>query len=211
MTVVITSPLSEIDAAELTWYGAEAEFALLTCMVRDNARVPEVARVLTAAEFAFHANGAIFEAIKALVKEGEIADTVTIHARLASVLQSLGGIRYLDFLTARDIDVEHILGYAASVRDHAKRREVIKLCTEMVGQAATADGHAISSSVANFAQRLTAVAPPTVRPWEKALLDWSAPELSEAPTKVDFAVDGLIQAGKVGLLSLRRAVPARHR
>lgn len=106
-------------------HNLDAEQELLGAMLINNGVVTKVSAFLKADHFYSDAHRAIFEAIRAVMAEGTIANPVTLKAYFErdALLESIGGPAYLARLAATATTVINATDYAKVIVDLAQRRE----------------------------------------------------------------------------------------
>lgn len=106
-------------------HNVDAEQELLGAMLINNGVVTKVSAFLKADHFYSDAHRAIFEAIRAVMADGTIANPVTLKAYFErdAMLESVGGTAYLARLATSATTVINATDYAKIVVDMAQRRE----------------------------------------------------------------------------------------
>lgn len=121
-------------------YSRHAEEAILGAVLID----PECYKTvpITSAEFYVERNRWIWDAIGEIVRRGEVADYVTLGAELdkSGKLGAIGGDGYILGLINQCPSALNVNGYAAVVREKAKRRRVIQIANELASGAYDLDG-----------------------------------------------------------------------
>ena len=112
----------------------EAEQSVLGCLLRDNTRMGVVSDLLDARSFYFWQHRSIWAAIEALLRDGQLADPVTVSAALTQRGQAeeVGGIGYLQALVDSVTSVAQVRRYAEVVAERYAERQFIAACSDAV-------------------------------------------------------------------------------
>lgn len=117
-------------------HNIEAEEALLGAMLLSEEAIANVLSLVTADELYRPAHKAIFEAILAVYDrgQGEQVDPLTVNDAMEGdqALASVGGPAYLVSLLSKAPVIGHAPRYAAIVREHAVRRQMIATGQELI-------------------------------------------------------------------------------
>ncbi|MFY9480109.1 MAG: DnaB-like helicase C-terminal domain-containing protein [Aquabacterium sp.] len=115
------------SASESLPWSAEAEQALLGCLLLDNSLVYRLADAdLTAEAFYNAVHGCIWSTITALIAAGKPADVITVAEALGSEVDACGGLTYLQEIVMSVASTSSVRGYAAIVVEKAQRRALIQ-------------------------------------------------------------------------------------
>lgn len=137
----------ELDVAALSVppHSEEAEQSALGALLLDNAAFEAIAGVLAAGDFYDPVHRAIYTTITRLVLASRPADVVTVY--------EAGGhdLAYLNALAQSVPSARHAAGYAQIVREHALRREAMRLAGKLREDAQAAQvpvGELVEATVA---------------------------------------------------------------
>jgi replicative DNA helicase len=138
-----------------------AEQAVLGGMLLSRHVIPDVADLLTAADFHTPAHELAYDAILTLYARGEGADAVTTAAELAKrgELARVGGAPYLHQLTGCIPTAANTTWYAQIVRDHAVRRRLIEAGTRIAQMGYETDGDDLPAIVDRAQAEVHALTP----------------------------------------------------
>ncbi len=112
----------------------EAEAALLGGLLANNKALARCEEFLRPEHFAEPLNGLIYEAICGRVRDGRVADAISLKAQFehAPEFEAVGGVGYLAGLLASMVGITVVGDYARVVRDQWVLRELISACGEAV-------------------------------------------------------------------------------
>ncbi len=120
-----------IDRESRPW-SAEAEQAVLGCLLLDNSLLYRLADAdLTAEAFYNAVHGRIWSTTTALISAGKPADVITVAEALGDEADSCGGLAYLHELSQSVASTSSVRGYAAIVVEKAQRRALIRAGDEV--------------------------------------------------------------------------------
>ena len=136
----MNAPPPDYDGAVSTLrvppHSIEAEQAVLGGLLLDNAGWDRAADVLADSDFYSFQHRLVYGAIGHLVNANRQADVITVGMRLQDIgkLDEVGGMGYLNQLTASTPSAHGIRSYALIVREKAMRRKVISLVDDVVSK-----------------------------------------------------------------------------
>jgi len=115
----------------------EAEQALLGAMLIDNSAYDQVSTFLEPDHFYLPVHGRIYEAARALISRGQIANPVTLKAYFESdeSLADIGGAHYLARLAGAAVSIINTEDYGRVIRDLSVRRSLIHIGEDVVNTA----------------------------------------------------------------------------
>src|SRR5262245_39188473 len=115
----------------------EAERAVLGAMLRTNAIIGDVLRLITAQSFYVDAHQRVFNAIRSLYESGKPADTVTLANVLCASkeLDDVGSYAYLADLWDAAPSAANAEHYARIVFEQSIRRDLARAGTEIASDA----------------------------------------------------------------------------
>lgn len=120
---------------------AFAEDAVIGGLLLDNARLHDVAPLLSVDHFTDAGRRAMYAAIRDRVLAGEDADTVTVGELLPDLFD-----RLLE-LANNTPGSSAVLTYASIVRDNWRRREAVKVGTSLISAARNGEDGAVDSAI----------------------------------------------------------------
>ena len=190
--------LREVDAVSDTpaeAHSVEAEQSVLGGVLLDNSAWP-AASGLMQSDFHSRDHGLIFAAISALIARGEVADIITVadHLRALGRAEQCGGMPYLNSLAQSVPSASGVRAYAGIVIDRAVARSTAAALLAPMGRT-------VEQIMECGLRRLAATSAPAVPEWVSNLHSWTPPtDLMTREATIEWAITGLIQAGKVGAL-----------
>jgi replicative DNA helicase len=121
----------------VTPQNAEAEQAVLGCMIMDNDKISDVADILEPDDFYRDQNKTIYSAIITLNSQRIPADMVEIADQLtkAGQFDAIGGYEYLQKMCSMVPTTENAVHYASLVQECSKRRKLIKVSQDSMDAA----------------------------------------------------------------------------
>lgn len=130
-------------------YNAEAEEAVLGCLISDNEKYFSVSKLINQSHFYDKCNRVTFELISELVAAGNPADIVTVFslARSKGLADEIGGRSRLSALTDHAPISSNSDYYAKLIRDAARERVLHIACESVVEE--------LSSGVANYSEQIS--------------------------------------------------------
>jgi len=114
----------------------QAEACVLGAMIIHAPSISVATDYLKPSDFYRPGHQEIFSALADMALRGIGVDLVTLREELASLgkLELVGGMEYIVALAEGVPSTAHVQYYAGIVREHARRRDLIVLGTELVGQ-----------------------------------------------------------------------------
>ncbi len=115
----------------------EAEQALLGALLIDNNAYDQVSTFLEPDHFFVPVHGRIYEAARALIGRGQVANPVTLKAYFEAdeSLADIGGAHYLARLAGAAVSIVNAEDYGRVIRDLSVRRSLIHIGEEVVNTA----------------------------------------------------------------------------
>ena len=115
----------------------EAEQALLGALLIDNNAYDQVSTYLEPDHFFVPVHGRIFDAARALIGRGQVANPVTLKAYFEAdeSLADIGGATYLARLAGAAVSIVNAEDYGRVIRDLSVRRSLIHIGEEVVNTA----------------------------------------------------------------------------
>jgi replicative DNA helicase len=115
----------------------EAEQALLGALLIDNAAYDQVSTSLEPEHFYVPVHGRIYDAARALIGRGQIANPVTLKAFFEADdgLADIGGAQYLARLAGAAVSIINAEDYGRVIRDLSTRRSLIHIGEDVVNTA----------------------------------------------------------------------------
>jgi replicative DNA helicase len=115
-----------------------AERTILGAILLDNAAHTEAVETLTEDDFSLESHRRIFLRMTELMNENHSVDIVTLSEKLAFYKErdSIGGVAYLASLTEGLPRRPRIKEYIAIVKEKAKLRRIMLVCSAAIAQAA---------------------------------------------------------------------------
>lgn len=126
----------------------EAEHAVIGCLLLDNAQAERCMTALSAEDFYHPQHRAMWSTITALIAASKPADVVTVA--------EAGGhdMAYLNGMAASVMTPKHAPAYAALVRQHAVRRECMRVAMDLADDAMRGTGECVTLIEAAVAKLL---------------------------------------------------------
>lgn len=144
--------------AKLPPQNLKAEQSVLGSQILDARKIDSVSEIITPADFYADVNGKIQKALNKLRAAGAEIDVVVLANQLDSTgdFKDIGGDSYLFQLMESVPHAEHAEYYAQIVKDHARRRQQIKVAQRLMEAAydSTADHDEIASVAIKAADEL---------------------------------------------------------
>src|SRR6516165_2837572 len=106
----------------------EAEMALLAAILARNEIWYAASEAIRAEHFADALHGRIFDAIGRMVRDGKVANVVTLKTEFEAdpaLVDQGGGVRYLARLAGSVVTLRNATDYAEEIRDLWLRRELV--------------------------------------------------------------------------------------
>lgn len=109
-------------------YSLEAEQALLGAVMLDNAVIDRVCEIGDG-DLYFGAHRTIWRAIRGLIRDGDVADAISVATRLQTSgdLENVGGLEYVGALVQAVASVSGSAAYAKVVRERALDRRLLEV------------------------------------------------------------------------------------
>jgi len=129
--------LSDLLTKKIPPHSLPAERAVLGAVLLERATLPLVSELLVASDFFKESHRLIFEAARAVAASGQVPDLLTVQERLklTGVLEEAGGSAALAELAEEGaLQVNHE-SYVTIIRDHAIKRDLIRLSTNIISAA----------------------------------------------------------------------------
>lgn len=136
-------------------HSLEAEQALLGAILVNNDVMEKVQDFLKPEHFANSAHNKIYAACQTMIEKGQLVTPITLKPFFAKdeLLEEVGGGTYLAKLAASAITIINALDYGLLIYDHAMRRNLIDLGTEIVNKAYEFDVEETSKEQIEEAER----------------------------------------------------------
>ncbi|MEL7348508.1 MAG: replicative DNA helicase [Pseudomonadota bacterium] len=130
-----------MEAARIQPHNIEAEQALLGAILVSNEIFAQVENTLQPDHFYDEVHGRIYEMCRTLINKKALATPITLKAFMAEDegLQTLGGATYLVNLAASVVSLRAAPDYAATIRELAMRRALVKVGDEVQWRATQFD------------------------------------------------------------------------
>lgn len=114
-----------------------AEVTILGAIMLDNADFAQASATLDSDDFSLESHRRIFLRMSDLMTSGHAVDTVTLGEELSKhkEIESVGGMAYLASLTDGLPRRPRITEYLAIVKEKAKLRRIMGVCTEAINKA----------------------------------------------------------------------------
>ena len=112
----------------------EAEQSVIGAMLLDKDAIPIVTEILKSKHFYRQDHKEVFEVIMELFNEAKPIDIITVSERLAKkgILDSVGGLEYISYLSNIVPSSENAKYYAKIVEEKFVRRELIKVSSSIL-------------------------------------------------------------------------------
>ncbi|MBI3297993.1 MAG: replicative DNA helicase [Elusimicrobia bacterium] len=125
------------DLLQLPPQALEAEMAVLGSMMIHAEAVDRAVELLDEADFYKETHRRVFHAAAEIHRANQAVDVITVgdHLRSQKLLGEVGGPQFLQELVNKVSTAAHVEHYANIVREKSVLRELIKVSTEVVGQA----------------------------------------------------------------------------
>ncbi|MCL2699158.1 MAG: replicative DNA helicase [Defluviitaleaceae bacterium] len=125
--------MENVNTPRIPPYDAEAEQAVLACMLFEREAVAAAYEILTGDDFYSPANKEIFNVMIGLFSGNSPVDAVTVKDALATrgLLDAVGGMDYLTTLAAGYYTWAHIREYSKIVEEKSMLRKLIKAAGEI--------------------------------------------------------------------------------
>lgn len=122
---------------ETEMYSLEAEQGVLGAILIKPSIVPHVSGLIKPGDFYKQAHKVTFQIMQEMALQGESVDLVNLAERLRRVgmLEKVGGVAYVTHLGNVEATAAGVDGYCQTVRDYSKRRQLIVLARQAMGEA----------------------------------------------------------------------------
>lgn len=122
---------------ETEMYSLEAEQGVLGAILIKPSIVPHVSGLIKPGDFYKQAHKVTFQIMQEMALQGESVDLVNLAERLrrAGMLEKVGGVAYVTHLGNVEATAAGVDGYCQTVRDYSKRRQLIVLARQAMGEA----------------------------------------------------------------------------
>lgn len=122
---------------EMELFSVEAEQGILGAILIKPGIIPHVSGLIRPEDFYKQAHKATFEIMQEMALQGESVDLVSLAERLrrAGMLEKVGGVAYVTHLGNVEATAAGVDGYCQTVQDYSKRRQLIALARQAMGEA----------------------------------------------------------------------------
>lgn len=122
---------------ETELFSLEAEQGILGAILIKPGIIPHVSGLIRPEDFYKQAHKATFEIMQEMALQGESVDLVSLAERLrrAGMLEKVGGVAYVTHLGNVEATAAGVDGYCQTVQDYSKRRQLIALARQAMGEA----------------------------------------------------------------------------
>lgn len=122
---------------ETEMYSLEAEQGVLGAILIKPSIVPHVSGLIKPEDFYKQAHKVTFQIMQGMALQGESVDLVNLAEQLrrAGMLEKVGGVAYVTHLGNVEATAAGVDGYCQTVRDYSKRRQLIALARQAMGEA----------------------------------------------------------------------------
>lgn len=144
------------DASASAPHSVEAEQSALACVLLDNAAFAAVDAALSVGDFYRHDHRLIYEAICQILGAGQVADPITVYARLQAEgrAEQAGGLSYISAVAESLPSARNAAQYAQIVADRARRRDLIAAADELRHAASDPQGRDVGAIAAGAVHRI---------------------------------------------------------
>lgn len=131
-----------VDNLRVPPHSIQAEQAVLGGLMLDDNAYDQIADILVEKDFYLHEHRLIFRAIEQLAERNQPRDLVTVFSELERVgaANDCGGMVYLGTLAKDTPSAANIRAYAEIVREHALKRALIRVGTEIADSGFNPEG-----------------------------------------------------------------------
>lgn len=142
--------------SESPTHSTEAEQNLLGVLLVDSSRLPEVAGLVADKDFYYDANRRLYRHILEMADAGETIDIVTVFNRITqhNDADAVGGLPYIGELANTAQPSARIDAYARIIADHARRRALAALASDIAKIATSAGSTSAAARIAKATQLL---------------------------------------------------------
>lgn len=122
---------------ETELFSLEAEQGILGAILIKPGIIPHVSGLIRPEDFYKQAHKVTFEIMQEMALQGESIDLVNLAERLRRVgmLEKVGGVAYVTHLGNVEATAAGVDGYCQTVQDYSKRRQLIALARQAMGEA----------------------------------------------------------------------------
>ena len=122
---------------ETDMYSLEAEQGILGAILIKPSIVPHVSGLIRPDDFYKQAHKVTFQIMQEMALQGESVDLLNLVERLrrAGMLEKVGGVAYVTHLGNVEATAAGVDSYCQTVRDYSKRRQLITLARQAMGEA----------------------------------------------------------------------------
>ena len=122
---------------ETELFSLEAEQGILGAILIKPGIIPHVSGLIRSEDFYKQAHKVTFEIMQEMALQGESVDLVSLAERLRRVgmLEKVGGVAYVTHLGNVEATAAGVGGYCQTVQDYSKRRQLIALARQAMGEA----------------------------------------------------------------------------
>lgn len=122
---------------ETEMYSLEAEQGILGAILIKPSIVPHVSGLIRPDDFYKQAHKVTFQIMQEMALQGESVDLLNLVERLrrAGMLEKVGGVAYVTHLGNVEATAAGVDSYCQTVRDYSKRRQLITLARQAMGEA----------------------------------------------------------------------------
>jgi replicative DNA helicase len=129
--------LAEMLTSKIPPHSLEAERAVLGAILFERESLPRALELLQPSDFYKEGHRTVYATMLELFERSEPIDLTTLTAELSrdGSLEEVGGLATLAGLAEEGATAAHLMAYAGIVREKAHLRELIRIATEIIGQA----------------------------------------------------------------------------
>ena len=122
---------------ETDMYSLEAEQGILGAILIKPSIVPHVSGLIRPDDFYKQAHKVTFQIMQEMALQGESVDLLNLVERLrrAGMLEKVGGVAYVTHLGNVEATAAGVDSYCQTVRDYSRRRQLITLARQAMGEA----------------------------------------------------------------------------
>lgn len=122
---------------ETEMYSLEAEQGILGAILIKPSIVPHVSGLIRPDDFYKQAHKVTFQIMQEMALQGESVDLLNLVERLrrAGMLEKVGGVAYVTHLGNVEATAAGVDSYCQTVRDYSRRRQLITLARQAMGEA----------------------------------------------------------------------------
>lgn len=122
---------------ETELYSVEAEQGVLGAILIKPGIIPHVSGLIKPEDFYKQAHRITFQIVQEMALQGESVDLVNLAEQLrrAGMLEKAGGVAYVTHLGNVEATAAGVDGYCQTVKDYSKRRQLVALARQAMGEA----------------------------------------------------------------------------